>query len=244
MKKILIILASLVIIITTVYRFNVSNLASVSDTEASNKSIKAIEHSDLPIEHLVSQQPKNEHKIASKGSKNLNNRVIPIDPHDSAPIESPFMQSETAEKVLKASGKLRENLRGEVYLAIDNQHISSLEQGDTLRLDIPFFDMYQDIEIENTQFDTRGNKTLNASFKINDDIYTTTITVNDRAIYGHIETPDGIYSLAGNGEYAWMAEAKDLTHGAVQDQIGGNSYDGSADEVVNIEPTPITIKGK
>ena len=129
-------------------------------------------------------------------------------------------------------------------MAIDNDHIAALEAGDTLELDIPFFDIYQDVAIESTKFDSRGNKTINASFLMNEDIYTTTITLNKRAIYGHIETPHGIYSLAGNGQYAWMAEVKDLVHGAIPDQMGGNTHDGSADPQPIIDPKPIEIKDK
>lgn len=41
-----------------------------------------------------------------------------------------------------------------------------------------------------------------------------------------------------------MAEAKDLVHGAIPDQIGGNAHDGSSDPQPEPVPDPIRITGK
>tara|TARA_R110000737_G_C14581811_1_gene485811 strand:+ start:432 stop:1142 length:711 start_codon:yes stop_codon:yes gene_type:complete len=236
MNKTLIILIALSIVFTTAYWLDSPEKIAVVTANTSKGDT-------LHPKNLVSHQ----HTAAVrkvKSSPSAKGEIAPIENLNKAAGETPFSRSETAEKVLKASGKLRENLRGEVYLEIDNNHIASLEVGDILELNIPFFDMYQDVAIESTKFDSRGNKIINAAFLMNDDIYTTTITINERAIYGHIETPHGIYSLAGNGQYAWMAEAKDLVHGAIPDQIGGNPHDGSADPQPIIEPKPIEIKDK
>lgn len=241
MTKVLIIISALAVVFTTAFWLDSSETpVKVVENKLSSTIKKFPEHP----QHLVSHpQP---HSTLNKALSNsaINRDVTVIDSAELTDGDTPFARSETAEKFLKASGKLRENLRGEVYLEIDNEHISSLEQGSILKLDIPFFDMYQDVAVESTKLDSRGNKTINAAFLMNDDIYTTTITINKRAIYGHIETPHGIYSLAGNGQYAWMAEAKDLVHGAIPDQIGGNAYDGSADAQPVTEPEPITITGK
>ena len=243
MKKVLLILLGLGIILASTLWLSLSNSDTVIDRNIINKQTTAEQKESARLQHLVShQQVQVKHAISTQTDSTINSAIEEID--NSLNDDTPFTQSETAEQVLKASGKLRENLRGEVYLEIDNDHISSLKEGDKLNLEVPFFDMYQDVVIENTQLDSRGNKTINASFSINDDIYTTTITINDRAIYGHIETPQGIYSLAGNGQYAWMAEARDLVHGAVPDQIGGNPHDGSADPQPITEPKPVVIIGK
>ncbi len=238
MKKILLILIGLAIILASTLWLNLSNNSAVVSKNQLNKQTSIEKKEPTHLQNLVSHQ---QNVISNQPT---NNNVTTIENMDNIVNEAPFTQSETAERVLKASGKLRENLRGEIYLKIDNDHISSLEESDTLKLDIPFFDMYQEVAIESTMLDSRGNKTINASFSMNDDIYTTTITINDRAVYGHIETPHGIYSLAGNGQYAWMAEARDLVHGAVPDQIGGNPHDGSADPQPITEPKPEVIIGK
>tara|TARA_R110000737_G_scaffold61057_2_gene88008 strand:- start:9608 stop:10327 length:720 start_codon:yes stop_codon:yes gene_type:complete len=239
MKKTLIILVALSIVFTTVYWLDASDDIAVMSKNTAN----IVKNGAVPSKNLLPHPP-HASVIKVKPIPSANSKVTVIESSDNTLGETPFAQSATAETVLKASGKLRENLRGEVYLAIDNDHIAALEAGDTLELDIPFFDIYQDVAIESTKFDSRGNKTINASFLMNEDIYTTTITLNKRAIYGHIETPHGIYSLAGNGQYAWMAEVKDLVHGAIPDQMGGNTHDGSADPQPIIDPKPIEIKDK
>jgi len=240
MKNALIILTAIAVVSTTVFW-----LSSLDDRQMSKNEQKATVKKSEHLQHLVSY-PQAHSTLPKTDSKQATESKLTVidDSVELAQASTPFARSESAEKVLKASGKLRENLRGEVYLEIDNNHISTLEAGDILKLDIPFFDMYQDVAVEGTKLDSRGNKTINAAFLMNDDIYTTTITINERAIYGHIETPHGIYSLAGNGQYAWMAEAKDLVHGAIPDKIGGHSHDGSADPQPVIEPEPITITDK
>lgn len=244
MKKTLIILIGLAAIIATALGLNSQNIIDeVSKKDVNNQAVTANKN-PVKIEHLVSHQQTSPRLTQAESTPSADNKITPTATSDNAQGESPFAQSEVAEQVLKASGKLRENLRGEVYLEIDNDHIASLDKGDTLKLDIPFFDMYQDVAVESTRLDHRGNKTIIASFPMNNETYNTTITLNERAIFGHIETPHGIYSLAGNGQYAWMAELKDLVHGAIPDQIGGNSYDGSADPQLVSEPKAINIKGK
>jgi len=244
MKKTLTILIGLAVIIATALWLNSKNIIDVVNNNDANSQVSITKPELAQIESLASQQ-QFKPTIAKAGSApSADHDIIAFANEDNEQGESPFAQSELAEEVLKASGKLRENLRGEVYLEIDNDHIASLDKGDMLKLDIPFFDMYQDVAVESTRLDHRGNKTIIASFPMNDETYNTTITINERAIFGHIETPHGIYSLAGNGQYAWMAEAKDLVHGAIPDQIGGNSYDGSADPQPVSEPKPMNIKGK
>ncbi len=244
MKKILIIATVLAGTLLFAFWFNfTSNKANEAEIIV-NEPIKSSQEQPQNIERLVAHQhlhvqPKSKELSAATGDD-----VKTIESIDEQLQETAFSRSETAEQVLQASGKLRENLQGEVYLELDNEHISSLEAGDTLALDVPFFDMYQNVEIESTKIDSRGNKTLNAKFWMNDDLYNTTITINDHAIYGHIETPHGTYSVAGDGQYAWMAESQDLVRGAVPDQIGGNAHDGSADPQPITEPKPIEITGK
>ena len=235
MKKVVIIIPFIAVSIATVIWLKILNKSPLSNNEV-NKAADG--------QHLVSFPQAPAALKASSANLTKENEITIIDHDHTDQLTSTFTRSEAAEKALKASGKLRENLRGEVYLEIDNNHIAGLEAGDNLKLDIPFFDMYQDVAIESTKLDSRGNKTINAAFMINNDIYTTTITINDHAIYGHIETPHGIYSLAGNGQYAWMAEAKDLVHGAIPDKIGGHDHDGSSDPQPIVEPKPITITGK
>ncbi|WP_281559540.1 hypothetical protein [Thalassomonas sp. RHCl1] len=242
MKKALMILTGLAAVAAIAFWLN----STGSDTQASKDETKAqvsaVAQVEVPHKHLVAHQhahpvqPKTHSPAAPKSN------IAAAVQHDDYPADPVFTQSETAEKVLKASGKLRENLRGEVYLEIDNKHLTSLEVGDTLKLEVPFFDMYYDAEVASTDQDSHGNKTINASFALNDETYNTTLTINDHAIYAHINTPYGIYSLAGDGQYAWMAESSDLVHGAIPDQIGPTADDIS--DGTEIPQKPIDIAGK
>ncbi|WDE04573.1 hypothetical protein SG34_025105 [Thalassomonas viridans] len=213
-----------------------------SHVEVSENSTATTTAEKAAHQHLVAHQHAHPAQPKVQAPASPENQVTAINSHYEDLIDPVFERSETAEKVLKGSGKLRENLRGEVYLEIDNEHLTSLEAGDTLKLEVPFFDMYYDAEVEKTDQDRHGNKTLYASFDMNDRSYNTTITLNDHAVYGHINTPYGIYTLAGDGQYAWMAESNDLVHGAIADQIGprdGDDSDGS-----EVPQKPIDIAGK
>ncbi|WDD98271.1 hypothetical protein [Thalassomonas actiniarum] len=243
MKKALMILTGLAAMAAIAFWLNSTGsdteaVKSETDTKASiTAQVEAPHKQHLAAhQHAHPAQPKVRPTAAPK------NNITAIENRDDYPAEPVFTQSETAEKVLKASGKLRENLRGEVYLEVDNGHISSLEVGDTLKLEVPFFDMYYDAEIASTDQDRHGNKTINASFELNDETYNTTLTINDHAIYAHVNTPYGIYTLAGDGQYAWMAESSDLVHGAIPDQIGPGPDDHS--DGSDIPQKPIEITGK
>ena len=214
----------------------------VSKSEIKNETATASEEKAPHKQHLEAHHHAHPAKSESPAPAAPKSKVAAIEAGDYSEGEAPFAQSETAEQVLKASGKLRENLRGEVYLEIDNEHLASLEAGDTLKLEVPFFDMYHDAEVEKTDQDRYGNKTLYASFAMNDHYYNTTITINDNAVYGHINTPYGIYSLAGDGRYAWMAESSDLVHGAIPDQLGPT--DGDLSDGSEVPSKPIDITGK
>ncbi|WP_298774011.1 hypothetical protein [uncultured Shewanella sp.] len=140
-----------------------------------------------------------------------------------------FLSSPEAEDVLKASGKLRENLEGEVYLNINAKELLALNIGDTFRLDIPELDIFYDIEVNDTFEDQFGNKTIKALVPDQDMIYSSVFTINERAIYANVSTPDGIYVMQGNGQYAWMAETNDLSRDVIMDSIENNSTDNPHD---------------
>lgn len=240
MKKALMILTGLTAMAAIAFWLNSTGSdTKVSKSEIQSKTTDAESAQTPHKQHLVAHQ--HAHPAQPKVTPAVNH-IAAIQNHSDYPTDPVFTQSETAEKVLKASGKLRENLRGEVYLEIDNSHLSSLEVGDTLKLDVPFFDMYYDAEIASTDQDRHGNKTINASFELNDETYNTTLTINDHAIYAHVNTPYGIYTLAGDGQYAWMAESSDLVHGAIPDQIGPGEDDYSDGN--DIPQKPIDIAGK
>lgn len=134
-----------------------------------------------------------------------------------------FVESEKAKAFLQASGKLRDNLQGEVYLEISSNDIRSLEVGDTFKLEIPALDMFYDIEVDQTREDRFGNQTIEAVLPDEEGKYSSIITVSESSIYGNITTPHGIYAIEGNGQYAWIAETAGLLDGVIQDQIGDSS---------------------
>ncbi|WP_281558011.1 hypothetical protein [Thalassomonas sp. RHCl1] len=139
--------------------------------------------------------------------------------------ESLFVESQKAKEFLQASGKLRENLQGEVYIEISSNEIKSLAVGDTFKLEIPALDMFYDIQVDQTREDQFGNQTIEAVLPDEEGKYSSIITVSERSIYGNITTPHGIYAIEGNGQYAWIAETAGLLDGVIQDQIGGGSID-------------------
>lgn len=130
-----------------------------------------------------------------------------------------FVSSEKSEMVLKASGKLRHDLQGEVYLDVNVKHLLSLNKGDELILDIPELKIFYKSEVSNTSFDQFGNKTIEAKLIDQDMIYSSIFTLNKKAIYANIATPDGLYVMEGNGLYAWIAETNDLIKDSVIDPI-------------------------
>ncbi|WP_299008371.1 hypothetical protein [uncultured Shewanella sp.] len=134
-----------------------------------------------------------------------------------------FTSSQEAEVALKASGKLRENLEGEVYLNINAKALLALKTGDTFRLDIPELGIFYDIEINDFYDDQFGNKTIKALLPEQDMIYSSVFTVSKSSIYANISTPDGIYVMQGNSQYAWMAETNDLSRGVIMDSIENNN---------------------
>ncbi len=144
--------------------------------------------------------------------------------------ELPFKPSLKAEQVLKASGKLRDNLQGEVYLEINNAEISSLEAGDSFKLEIPELDMFYEIAVDKTHQDKFGNKTIEAMLPDQEVKYSSIITISKDAIYANITTPYGSYAMEGNGQYAWMAETADLIHDVIQDSFVTGAT-GSGEEI-------------
>ena len=130
-----------------------------------------------------------------------------------------FATSQKAEDFLKASGKLREDLAGEVYLEFNSSQLLGLSKGDTFQLDIPDLQILHEIEVKEAYQDQFGNKTIEAHLPGQEMIYGSVFTVNERAIYANVSTPDGIYVIQGNGQYAWMAETNDLSKEAVMDPM-------------------------
>ncbi len=130
-----------------------------------------------------------------------------------------FSTSQNAEDFLKASGKLREDLAGEVYLEFNSTQLLGLSKGDTFELDIPDLQILHEIEVKEAYHDQFGNKTIEAQLPGQDMIYGSVFTINERAIYANVSTPDGIYVIQGNGQYAWMAETNDLSKEAVMDPM-------------------------
>lgn len=130
-----------------------------------------------------------------------------------------FTSSQKAEEFLKASGKLRPDLAGEVYLEINAAQLLGLTKGDTFKLDIPELNILHDIEVKEAYQDQFGNKTVKAHLSDQDAAYGSVFTINERAIYANVSTPDGIYVMQGNGQYVWMAETNDLSKEAVMDPM-------------------------
>ena len=130
-----------------------------------------------------------------------------------------FTSSQKAEDFLKASGKLRKDLAGEVYLEINAEQLLGLTKGDTFQLDIPELKILHDIEVKEAYQDQFGNKTVEAHLSDQDAIYGSVFTINERAIYANVSTPNGIYVMQGNGQYVWMAETNDLSKEAVMDPM-------------------------
>lgn len=200
---------------------------------------------DLNVSHSNEEKLASKMNIVSAKEAMSKSKVVPVlsmekqrlsepnNPEETARKEGEyvdgllFVSSQEAENVLKASGKLRENLEGEVYLNINAKELLALNAGDTFRLDIPELDIFYDIEVSHAYEDQFGNKTIKALVPDQDMIYSSVFTINERAIYANVSTPDGIYVMQGNGQYAWMAETNDLSRGVIMDSIENNNTDNS-----------------
>ena len=130
-----------------------------------------------------------------------------------------FTASQKAEEFLKASGKLRPDLTGETYLEFNAAQLLRLSKGDTFQLDIPDLQILHEIEVKEAYSDQFGNKTIEAHLPNQDMVYGSVFTINERAIYANVSTPNGIYVIQGNGQYAWIAETNDLSKEAVMDPM-------------------------
>ncbi|WP_299493611.1 hypothetical protein [uncultured Shewanella sp.] len=222
MKKQSLIAVSVIAAISVGLYFYQLNDNNISESQVASKI-----NMNKPVSVDIKPEKKYLKNNESLQKKQLSSEVQ-IDNVEPSYVDSlMFVSSKEAEDVLKASGKLRENLEGEVYLNINAQELLSLNTGDTFRLDIPELDMFYDIEVSNAYEDQFGNKTIEANLPDQDMTYSSVLTINERAIYANIATPDGIYVMQGNGQYAWMAETNDLSRGVIMDSFENNTADNS-----------------
>lgn len=201
---------------------------TAADRLQAAKNLAAIAANTAPAKQAQKLAVVNQESALPKSQVSAVNRDI-ADNGNSADnaSDSLFVESHKAKEFLQASGKLRDNLQGEVYIEISSNEIKSLQIGDTFKLEIPALDMFYDIEVDQTRVDQFGNQTIEAFLPDQEGKYSSIITVNEGAIYGNITTPHGIYAIEGNGRYAWIAETAGLLDGVIQDQIGGDgsTYD-------------------
>ncbi|MCL1127729.1 hypothetical protein [Shewanella surugensis] len=222
MKKKAIFVVSVVVVCTVGYYFyylgendshiNMASKMSIVPMKLEGSKVER-EQASIDKRKAISMAPQHKQHIENKEATYVDGLM--------------FSSSKKAEEVLKASGKLRENLEGEVYLEINTEELLGLSIGDTFRLDIPELDIFYDIEVNDAYQDQFGNKTIEARLPDQDMTYSSVFTLNERAIYANVSTPDGIYLMQGNGQYAWMAETNDLSHGVIMDSIENNHMDNS-----------------
>ena len=230
MKIGIVILLITTVITTAVYYFNKHSGENTATTNIATVIVKASIEKKIERKKLYTQ-PDKQKEIPANFDEGL---VKTADSNEYYLGESLFTQSEKAKEVLKASGKIRENLHGEVYLEINNAEITSLEIGDTFKLEIPALKMFYKIEVDKTHLDQFGNKTIEAILPDQEGKYSSIITVTDHSIYGNITTPHGIYAMEGNGQYAWIAETAGLIDGVIQDKM-------SSDDRSHTEHNPAPI---
>ncbi|WDE06709.1 hypothetical protein SG34_007340 [Thalassomonas viridans] len=226
MKKGIALLLVPAVVAAALYYFNrdtnttVSASATVTDKTVTMQSVENIAAKRTPLRQVMKSTAAEHKPVRNEPQINTAN----TDSADEADTGgSLFVESEKAKEFLQASGKLRENLQGEVYIEISSNDIKSLEIGDTFKLEIPALDMFYDIQVDQTRLDQFGNQTIEAFLPDQEGKYSSIITVSERSIYGNITTPHGIYAIEGNGQYAWIAETAGLLDGVIQDQIGGDA---------------------
>ncbi|RLV58845.1 hypothetical protein D5018_15185 [Parashewanella curva] len=121
-----------------------------------------------------------------------------------------WVDSEEAERVLKAQGKLPADLTKEQYIELDLAELKALEVGDYVDLYIPQMGGSYTGEVDFIQLHSNGDKTIEANIPGAGRLYSAVITLGEEAVYGNLATQNDTYIVEGNGKYAWIASKTDL----------------------------------
>jgi hypothetical protein len=168
------------------------------------------EKSDLQPTHLsnsqtTEQQTKSHHTRA-------NNQQFKQDDYkaDESIIEL-WRESEESRQVLQSNpDKLPGDLAGEAYVELNTQQLKQLQLGDAFELTVPQLGTSFAAEVDHITQHPNGDITIEANFPGMENYYSAVITLGDGNSYAQISTPDGVYLLEAQGDYAWIASRNSL----------------------------------
>ncbi len=140
-------------------------------------------------------------------------------------------ESEKAREVLQANPeKLPGDLAGEAYIELNTQQMKSMQLGDVFELTIPQLGTSLAAEVDMVTEHPNGDKTIEANFPGMDKYYSVVFTIGAANSYAQVSTPDGVYLLEAQGDYAWITSRQSLVA----------SHWSEHEDGVAIPETPVT----
>ncbi|NVJ49281.1 MAG: hypothetical protein HWE11_02765 [Gammaproteobacteria bacterium] len=122
-----------------------------------------------------------------------------------------WQESLKAQEILQANPeKLPGDLAGEAYVELSTAKIKSMVMGDQFEVAIPQLGGSLAAEVDYITEHPNGDKTVEAFFPGMDRYFSVVFTVGAAQTYAQISTPDGVYILEGQGDYAWIASRQSL----------------------------------
>ncbi|MCO7226349.1 hypothetical protein [Pleionea sp. CnH1-48] len=113
--------------------------------------------------------------------------------------------SDKAKSVLQASDKLPADLAQEAYVQLDNSGLLNLSLGDSFPIAIPQLGTELIAEVDHITNHKNGDRTVEANFPGMSPYFSAVFTIGEKTTYAQISTPDGVFMLESQGDYAWIA---------------------------------------
>jgi hypothetical protein len=161
----------------------------------------------LPSDNQQPESAQQTNNHTSYTSQQINQDAIAID----EPLINLWEESEKAREVLQSHPeKLPGDLAGETYIELNTEQLKQMQLGDVFELTIPQLGTSFAAEVDQITQHPNGDKTIEANFPGMDAYYSAVITLGETNSYAQISTPDGVYLLESQGDYAWIASRNSL----------------------------------
>ena len=107
--------------------------------------------------------------------------------------------------------RFEEAVDARVLVALADR-IGAWEVGRRIAVPVPQTDRVFSAVVERIERGLGSNRSYVGSFAEFPSPYSFVITVGERHTFATLGTPDGVYELVGNGEFAWLMSLDDLPH--------------------------------
>ncbi len=122
-----------------------------------------------------------------------------------------WQESQEAKDVLQSQPeKLPGDLAKEAYIEIDTGKLKAMTLGDQFDVEIPQLAGSLAAEVDYITEHPNGDKTVEAKFPGMDKYFSAVFTIGAEQTYAQISTPDGVFILEGQGNYAWITSREAL----------------------------------